>query len=109
MTLSVVGTSVPRIEGRPKVTGGARYTVDVTLPGTLTARVLRSTVPHAVINAIDTSAALALPGVAAVVTGEELRGLCTGASIRDMPVLATGRVRFVGEPIAVVAAGDADT
>jgi CO/xanthine dehydrogenase Mo-binding subunit len=83
--------------------------VDVTLPGTLTARVLRSTVPHAVINNIDASAALTLPGVAAVVTGADLQGLCTGASIRDMPVLATGRVRFVGEPVAVVAANDPDT
>src|SRR5215203_4619682 len=108
-TLSVVGTSVPRIEGSPKVTGGARYTVDVTLPGVLSARVLRSTVPHAVIKGIDTSAALALAGVEAVVTGKDLGGLCTGAAIRDMPVLATDRIRFVGEPIAVIAAQDADS
>jgi CO/xanthine dehydrogenase Mo-binding subunit len=107
--LSVVGTSVPRSEGRSKVTGDARYTVDASLPGVLTARVLRSTVPHAVIKGIDSSAALALPGVRGVVTGADLHGLRTGASIRDMPVLAWERVRFVGEPIAMVAAGDADS
>lgn len=107
-TFSVVGTDVPRIEGRQKVTGAARYTVDVALPGTLTARVLRATVPHATITRIDTSAAQALPGVRGVVTGADLGGLRTGASIRDMPVLAVDRVRFVGEPIAIVAADNAD-
>ncbi|MFN0070497.1 MAG: xanthine dehydrogenase family protein molybdopterin-binding subunit, partial [Chloroflexota bacterium] len=107
-TLTVVGTSVPRIEGRPKVMGTARYTVDVSLPGMLTARVLRSTVAHAIIRSIHTDAARALPGVRAVITGQDLGGLLTGASIRDMPVLAGDRVRFVGEPLAMVAADDAD-
>jgi CO/xanthine dehydrogenase Mo-binding subunit len=106
--LSVVGTDIPRIEGRGKVTGAARYSVDVTLPGLLWAKVLRGTEPHALITSIDTSEALALDGVRAIVTSTDLNGLLTGASIRDMPVLATDRVRFIGEPIAVVAADSAE-
>lgn len=105
---SVVGTDVPRIEGRSKVTGVACYTVDVSLPGMLCARVVRSQVPHATLKRIDTSAARAVPGVHGVVTGADLGGLRTGASVRDMPVLAIDRVRFVGEPIAVVAAESAE-
>ncbi|HEV7666853.1 MAG TPA: hypothetical protein VGQ62_25185, partial [Chloroflexota bacterium] len=64
----VVGTDVPRIEGRDKVTGRTRYTVDVDLPGMLWARIVRSQVPHARLVGIDTSAARAVPGVHAVVT-----------------------------------------
>ena len=102
--LRVVGTDAPRIEGREKVTGASVYTVDVKLPGMLWARILRSTVPHATLERVDASAARSVPGVQAVVTGADLNGLLTGASVCDMPVLCTDRVRYVGDPVAAVAA-----
>jgi CO/xanthine dehydrogenase Mo-binding subunit len=102
--LRVVGTDVSRIEGKAKVTGVTVYTVDVRLPGMLWARILRSQAPHARLKRVDASAAWAVPGVHAVVTGADLGGLRTGVAMQDMPVLATDRVRFVGEPIAAVAA-----
>jgi CO/xanthine dehydrogenase Mo-binding subunit len=100
----VVGTDVPRIEGRDKVTGATRYTVDVQLPGMLWARVLRSQVPHATLKRVDASAARALPGVHAAITAAEIGDRRLGVAIRDMPVLAVDCVRYVGEPIAAVAA-----
>src|SRR5579872_780578 len=95
--LRVVGSDVPRIEGRAKVTGATRYAVDVQLPGMLWARVLRSQVAHGRITRLDTTAARALPGVHAVITGADLGDLHVGVALRDMPVLATKSVRFTGE------------
>src|SRR5215211_3712841 len=86
-----------RIDGWDKVTGSERYAADVTRPGMLYGRVLRSPYPHATIRAIDTSAAQALPGVHAVLTAADLPPYILGRSMRDMPILATGKVRFVGE------------
>jgi CO/xanthine dehydrogenase Mo-binding subunit len=106
--LRVVGTDVPRIEGRAKVTGATVYTVDVRLAGMLWAKILRSPVPHARLKRVDVSKAKDLPGVHAVVTGADLGGMRTGVALLDMPVLATDRVRFVGEPIAAVAAETAE-
>ena len=102
--LRVVGSSVPRIEGREKVTGATHYAVDVALPGMLWARILRSQVPHATLRSVDVAAARALPGVHAVLTGSDLGGVRVGVAIRDMPVLCADRVSFVGDPIAAVAA-----
>src|SRR5579864_8566477 len=102
--LRVVGTDVPRIEGRDKVTGATRYTVDVQLPGMLWARVLRSQVQHAMLRRINTAAARDVPGVHAVLTGADIGNPRIGATIRDMPVLAIDRIRFYGEPVAAVAA-----
>jgi CO/xanthine dehydrogenase Mo-binding subunit len=102
--LRVVGTDVPRIEGREKVTGATRYAVDAQLPGMLWARVLRSQVPHAMLKRVDASAARALPGVHAVLTGADIGDRRVGVAIRDMPILAVDRVCFAGEPIAAVAA-----
>ena len=102
--LRVVGTDTPRIEGRDKVTGASVYAMDVRLPGMLWARILRSLVPHALLKRVDASAARALPGVHAVLTGADLGGLLTGNAMRDMPVLCSDRVRFVGDPVAAVAA-----
>src|SRR5436190_6538192 len=65
-SLDVIGKSTPRLDGRAKVTGAARYTSDVRLPGMLFARVVRSPHPHARIKSIDTSAAERHPGVRAV-------------------------------------------
>jgi len=99
-----VGKSVPRAEGRDKVSGGATYAGDVTLPGMLWGKALRSPLPHGRIKRIDTSRAERLEGVKAVVTGRELRGRRIGRRIRDMPLLADDVVRFVGEKVAAVAA-----
>jgi CO/xanthine dehydrogenase Mo-binding subunit len=91
-----------------KVTGKALFASDVAVPGMLQGRILRSPMPHARIRSIDVSAALALPGVVAVLTGADLAGMGThwGLYLRDRPVIAIDRVRYVGEPVAAVAALD---
>ena len=101
-----VGRSVPRVDGVEKVTGGARYVADLTVPGMLVARALRSPFAHARIVRIDTSRAREVPGVRAVVTGADNEGRLWGASIKDQPVLALDVVRYVGEEVAAVAALD---
>src|SRR5579883_2246231 len=78
--LAVVGKPTPRLDGRQKVTGAARYTADVRLPGMLFGRIVRSPLPHARVRAIDTSAAERAPGVRAVVLVDHLLG---GAVLRD--------------------------
>ncbi len=93
-----------RVEGRLKVTGNARYTADLKLPGMLEAKYLLSPYAHARIVSIDTSAARALPGVHAVLTGADVAGKRFGRNIFDWPVLADGKVLFAGERVAVVAA-----
>jgi CO/xanthine dehydrogenase Mo-binding subunit len=99
-----VGIPSPRVEGEQKVSGGAVYAVDVGLPDMLWAKVLRSPVAHGRIKKIDATAALALPGVKAIVTGADLAGAKIGKKIVDMPILADGVVRYVGEKVAAVAA-----
>jgi CO/xanthine dehydrogenase Mo-binding subunit len=93
-----------RVEGPLKVTGRARYAADVRLPGLLRAAFATSPVPHARIRSIDTSAARALPGVHAVLTGHDVGGARFGRMLQDWPVLAQDRVRFAGERVAAVAA-----
>ena len=105
---SAVGQSVTRGEGPDKVTGQARYTADVLLPGMLWGKVLRSPFPHARIVSIDTSKAKALPGVHAVVTGQDIPDRRVGRRLKDFPVLARDRVVFVGEKVAAVAAESPD-
>ena len=100
------------LDGPDKVTGAARYTYDVSLPGMLHAKVLRSPHAHARICSIDAGRALALAGVAAVVTGAdaaELPDPYYGVAIRDQPVIAIDKVRYVGDMVAVVAAVDEET
>src|SRR4051812_39872408 len=89
----VVGFSADRVDGVPKVTGAALYTANVNLPGSLSARILRSIVPHARLVRVDATAARRLPGVRAVITGEDLAGLRIGTPLADMPVLAWDCVR----------------
>jgi CO/xanthine dehydrogenase Mo-binding subunit len=91
------------------VTGATQYTADVALPGTLWGRALRSPLPHARIVRIDTSRAQQVPGVHAVLTGADVRGIRYGRRLFDVPVLAEDRVRFAGERVAAVAAEDRDT
>ena len=102
----VIGASLPRVEGREKVTGTAGFTADLLLPGVLWGKILRSTEPHARLARVDASKARQLPGVRAVLTGADLGGLLTGSRQRDVPVLCVDRVRFIGDAIAAVAADD---
>jgi CO/xanthine dehydrogenase Mo-binding subunit len=95
---------VPRVEGRSKVTGEARYTADIALPGALWGAILRSPHAHARIVSIDTSRARSVEGVRAVLTGQDVGGRLYGRSVVDIPILARDRVRFIGEPVAAVAA-----
>ncbi len=100
----------PLIDGIEKVTGRARYTADLTAPGALVGAILRSPVAHGAIHEIDVEAARALPGVRAVVTGDDCDmayGVIPVAQ-NEYP-LARGRVRYRGEPIAAVAADDEAT
>ncbi|HET9001657.1 MAG TPA: xanthine dehydrogenase family protein molybdopterin-binding subunit [bacterium] len=100
-----------RIDGELKVGGRMLYAADVPVPDVLHAVALRSPYPHARINAIDTSAAERMPGVRCILVGRDVADLRYGRLVRDVPVLAVEKVRFVGERVAVVAAetrGQAD-
>jgi len=99
-----VGTPVPRGEGGDKVSGATVYAADVKLQGLLWAKILRSPHPHARIRRVDISRAKKVPGVHAIITGEDVKGCLVGKQIRDMPVLCWDRVRFAGDRIAAVAA-----
>jgi CO/xanthine dehydrogenase Mo-binding subunit len=105
-----IGRSVPRLEAREKVTGRAEYTHTMRLPGMLHGKIFRSTVPHGRIKAIDTSAATKIPGVHAVFTADDIKKVIPdpyyGPAFHDQPILAIDKVRFVGEPVAVVLASD---
>ena len=105
----IVGASTPRIDGIEKVTGEAMFTGDLAIPGILEAKVLRSPIAHALIESIDTSEAESFPGVIAILTRDDLKDIDPyyGNCLRDRAVVATDRVRFVGEPVAVVAAENA--
>ncbi len=109
MESHVIGISPARKDAWGKVSGEALYVNDVKLPVCLEGKVLRSPYPHARIAGIDVGKAMKLPGVAAVITGQDLPAKRFGNSIADQPVLARRRVRFVGERVAAVAAVDADT
>ena len=112
--MSVLGQRVRPNQWNERTSGAAVYTTDVVLPGMLEARILRSPHPHADIRSIDTSRAEALRGVAAVITADDLPDrtyLHLGDPFRDRFALARGRVRFIGEEVAAVAArtrADAD-
>lgn len=113
MSETFIGTDVRRREGRTKVTGQAEFVDNLVLPGMLHGMVLRSTVPHGRIRRIDTSRARRLPGVRAVLTGADLLQMgvdpYTGPAFKDQAALAIGKVRYVGDPVAAVAAVDRDT
>ncbi len=105
------GTVIP-LDGPDKVTGAARYTFDVELPGMLHAKLLRSPHAHARIVSIDAARALALPGVTCVVTGADAKKLpdpTYGVFVRDQPVLPWDKVRYVGDMVAAVVAVDEPT
>jgi CO/xanthine dehydrogenase Mo-binding subunit len=105
MTLSIAGKSATRKDLHAKVTGLARFSADLKLPGMLYGQILRSPHPHAKILKVDTSLAVNLPGVFAVVTPFDVP---QGRLAPDTGILDT-RVRFVGDEVAAVAASDDDT
>ncbi len=99
-----VGDSVPRVDAYEKVIGAAQFADDLQFgPGLLYARIKRSHLPHALIKKIDASKALALPGVKAVVTGKDFSGFL-GLYLQDRNIFCRDRVRYVGDPVAGVAA-----
>jgi len=104
MQSTIIGAPVPQIEGPAKVTGRTRYAADVDLPGMLWGKILRSPHPHARILSIDASAARSVPGVKAVITGQDAPGHYMGKVLRDMPVLCWDKVRYIGDRVAAVAA-----
>src|SRR3990172_3659704 len=104
MAFKNVGRSVPRLDGAEKVSGRTRYAADIDVPDALWARLLRSPLPHARVLGVDTSKAAQLAGVRAVISGTDIPPVLTGLRMKDMPVLARERVRYVGEPVAAVAA-----
>jgi len=103
---STIGASYPRIEAKDKIAGDARYVDDLSLPGQLYAAIAQSPYAHAKIISIDTSEAEALPGVRAIVTGAEGKFPRVGGVLKDETMLAVGKVCYVGEPVAAVAARD---
>ncbi|MCU1281308.1 MAG: aldehyde oxidase, partial [bacterium] len=104
---NVIGKPLRRVDGRAKVTGQTRFADDLAPPGMLHMKLLRSTVPHARISAVETARAAALPGVKLVLTGRDFPipfGILPVS--QDEHALCTDRVRFVGDPVAAVIAVD---
>jgi 4-hydroxybenzoyl-CoA reductase subunit alpha len=108
--LKVIGKPFRKVDARSKCVGETRFADDISLPRMLYCKILRSPEPHARIKSIDTSKALALPGVHAVITGKDLPityGILPVS--QDEHPLCVERVRFIGDPVAAVAAVDEDT
>jgi 4-hydroxybenzoyl-CoA reductase alpha subunit len=104
----IIGSSVPRIDAVEKVTGTTVYGPDLKLPGMLQGKILRSPLPHARVLHVDTSRAERLSGVKAVATGRDL-SVRYGLVIQDQSPYCFDKVRYIGDPVAGVAAVDADT
>ena len=108
--LSILGRRLPKTNSWAHLTGQAKYADDIVLPRMLYGRLLRSTQAHARIKRIDISRALAYPGVVGVVTGADMpEKMGIMPSTQDETALAVDKVRYVGEPVAAVAALDEDT
>jgi 4-hydroxybenzoyl-CoA reductase subunit alpha len=108
--LKVIGKPFRKVDARAKCTGQTKFADDITLPRTLHCKILRSSEPHARILGIDASKALAMPGVVAVITGKDLPipyGILPVS--QDEHALSIDKVRFIGDPVAAVAAIDEDT
>jgi CO/xanthine dehydrogenase Mo-binding subunit len=111
---SPVGQSVGMIDARERVRGAVSYVLNAELPGCLVGRILHSPYPHARILSVDTSKAEQMPGVIAVISGNDLIDNPAlypyyGPVIRDQPIVAIDKVRFAGDAVAAVAAVDDDT
>lgn len=106
--MTAVGDKAPRLDGPEKVRGSAVYTVDVSLPGSLTGLVLRSPVARGEISRLSVDKARNLPGVWAVITADDAPNHRSGLAIKDQLLFASNRVLYEGEPIAAVAAENLD-
>src|SRR5262252_8906307 len=107
---NVVGRPKSRVDGAEKVTGKAVYTGDVELPGMAHGKILRSPYAHAKLIRINGSSAEKLPGVYGVITREDQpRFGMFGAAYKDQTIVAVDKVRYVGDPVAAVAAVDEAT
>jgi CO/xanthine dehydrogenase Mo-binding subunit len=113
--MTVVGRSVPRIEDAPLLRGHGAFAADIDFPRQLHLRIVRADVAHGRLAGVDTKAARALPGVVAVWDGTEVADIppipfratkLKGLEPYCQPILASGRVRYVGEPVAAVFAED---
>src|SRR5436305_7221168 len=107
--LKVVGKPFRKVDARAKCTGQTKFADDIMLPRMLYCKILRTHLPHAVIKNIDISKALSLPGVLAVITGKDLPipyGILPVS--QDEHALCIDKVRFIGDPVAAVAAVDED-
>lgn len=108
-----VGKSLPVLDAVERVIGTVPYAANLKLPEMLAAKVLRSPLPHAQIVKLDATTAEAMPGVVAVLTAADFEqpgapALHYGLSIKDQPIVARDRVRYVGQPVALVAAESAE-
>lgn len=104
----LIGGRVRRLDAADKLTGHARYATDLTLPGMLYGKIVRSDRPHARIVRIDATAAEALPGVEAILWGD-VSGTRFGEAVKDQSAFAIDTVRYIGDPVAAVAADSAET
>ena len=106
--MNIIGTAAARVDGVAKVTGQAEYASDITVPGMLCGKILRSPHAHARILSIDAGAAERVPGVRAVLTRDDFRHRNPWFSgrIQDHPIVALDRALFAGQPVAAVAADD---
>ena len=107
-----IGRSLSMVDGRARVTGAIPYSLNLSRPGMLYGRILRSPLPHARIVSVDASRAARLPGIRAVLTRDDLDedrySIHLGQVIADQNPVAIDKVRFVGDPVAAVAAIDSD-
>lgn len=103
-----IGEPVPMLDSVARVTGATEYLVNLRLPDMLVGKIVRSTVPHARLVRVDASKAARVPGVVAILTGADLEKKPFGLAVKDQYVLAVERVRYVGEPVAAIAAENAD-
>ncbi|HET7143878.1 MAG TPA: xanthine dehydrogenase family protein molybdopterin-binding subunit [Anaerolineales bacterium] len=100
-----IGRSVPMLDSMARVRGEVDYMINLRLPKMLVGKIVRSHAPHANLIKVDTISALNVPGVVAILTGADLgTNAFYGAAIKDQGVVAVDRVRYVGEPIAAIAA-----
>ena len=108
--MPALGENYSRVDGPAKLRGWAQFTGDIEMPGMVYAKVLRSPYPHARLLRVDASRAAKLPGVVAMLTRDDLKGMKShfGPVVKDQPVVAIDRVRYVGDIIAAVAAEEKD-
>jgi CO/xanthine dehydrogenase Mo-binding subunit len=106
--MTIIGTNLRRVDGVDKVSGQGLYAGDLQLPSMAFAKVLRSPLPHARIRGVNVNKAVALPGVFAVLTRDNLNVAANsfGVYVKDQQILATDKVRYVGDMVAAVAAVD---